>query len=108
MSRWRGVVLISASALAGAGLWTLSAVAGPGGMPHAADQSLVVRTASGDSGPATVKTDKRKGVKVDAPYTQVEAGRRVRVDAPYSYVDVNPDRRRVRVEAPYVDLNIKW
>lgn len=51
---------------------------------------------------------RKPAVKVEAPYTRVEAGRRVRVDAPGANVDVDTDRRRVRVQAPFVDVNVRW
>jgi hypothetical protein len=47
-------------------------------------------------------------VRVQAPYTRVEAGRRVRVEAPYTDVKVDPDRGRVRVRAPFVDVDVRW
>jgi hypothetical protein len=78
---------ISAAALVVAGVSTLSALAG-----------------QGDDG----KPARKPGVKVEAPYTRVEAGRRVQVDAPYANVDVDSDRRRVRVQAPFVDVNVRW
>jgi hypothetical protein len=78
---------ISAAALVVAGVTALSALAG-----------------QGDGGKPARKPD----VKVEAPYTRVEAGRRVQVDAPYANVDVDSDRRRVRVQAPFVDVNVRW
>jgi hypothetical protein len=48
----------------------------------------------------------RRPVRVKAPYTTVEAGRRVRVSAPYTRVAV--DSRRVTVRAPYVNLVVRW
>jgi hypothetical protein len=78
---------ISAAVLAAAGVTALSALAG-----------------EGDEG----KPARKPGVKVEAPYTRVETGRRVQVDAPFANVDVNSDRRRVRVHAPFVDVNVRW
>jgi hypothetical protein len=78
---------VSAAILAAAGATALSALAGQGD----------------DAKPA-----RKPDVKVEAPYTRVEAGRRVQVDAPYTNVDVDPDRRRVRVQAPFVDVNVRW
>jgi hypothetical protein len=79
--------LISAAALAGVGATALSALAGQGDAAEPA---------------------RKPGVKVEAPYTRVEAGRRVQVDAPATSVDVDRDRRRVRVQAPFVDVNVRW
>lgn len=88
-----------------AGLSMVAAIAGPGVTRSGEAASAVTQISSGD------KVDGRgraKAVTVDAPYTQVEAGRRVRVDAPYADVDVSTDRRRVRVQAPFADIDVRW
>jgi hypothetical protein len=70
---------------------------------------VAVAAASGsDRNGYTAKVRGSKPVTVDAPFTNVEAGRRTRVDAPFTNVDVNPDRRRVRVQAPFADVDVRW
>jgi hypothetical protein len=88
-----------------AGVSAFAAVAGPG-LSRTDPASRVVQVSSGDK----ADRDRRRArdVKVDAPYTRVDAGRRVRVDAPFADVDVNSDRRRVRVLAPFADVDVRW
>lgn len=97
--------LLSAGFALMAGVSAIAAMAGPG-LPRTDASPAVVQVSSGDKADA----DRRRArdVKVDAPYTRVEAGRRVRVDAPFADVDVNSDRRRVRVLAPFADVDVRW
>jgi hypothetical protein len=90
-----------------AGVSAFAAVAGPDvGLSRTGASSVVVQVSSGDK----ADRDRRRvrDVKVDAPYTRVDAGRRVRVDAPFAAVDVLSDRRRVRVLAPFADVDVRW
>ena len=90
-----------------AGVSAAAAVAGPQFGPSGTDaSSAVVQVSSGDKADADRR--RTRDVKVDAPYTRVEAERRVRVDAPFAEVDVNSDRRRVRVQAPFADVDVRW
>jgi hypothetical protein len=99
--------LLSAGFMLIAGVSAFAAVAGPGiGLPRTDPFSAVVQVSSGDK--ADRDRRRERDVKVDAPYTRVEAGRRVRVDAPFADVDVNSDRRRVRVLAPFADVDVRW
>ena len=86
-----------------------AAVAGAGpqvGLSGTGASPALVQVSSGDKAGADRR--RTRDVKVDAPYTRVETGRRVRVDAPFADVDVNSDRRRVRVQAPFADVDVRW
>jgi hypothetical protein len=101
--------LFLVSAAAGAGLLTYAALAGPIGKTGMDERSsAVVRIGSDDAGPVRIARKDGESVSVEAPYTQVEVGRRTRVEAPFASVDVNPDRRSVRVQAPFADVNVRW
>jgi hypothetical protein len=101
--------LFLVSAAAGAGLLTYAAVAGPIGKTGTDERpTAVVRIGSDDAGPVRIARKDDKTVTVEAPYAQVEAGRRTRVEAPFASVDVNPDRRSVRVLAPFADVDVRW
>lgn len=90
-----------------AGVSAVAAIAGsPIGLSRTDASSAVVQVSSGDK--ADADHGRARDVKVDAPYTRVEAGRRVRVDAPFADVDINSDRRRVRVQAPFADVDVRW
>jgi hypothetical protein len=89
------------------------------------DPSALAHAAPATS-PMTVAEAGKDAARVEAPGTQVEAGRDVRVDAPHTAVRVNkdsgkvavraphtdvkvdPDKGQVRVRAPYVNLDIRW
>jgi multidrug efflux pump subunit AcrA (membrane-fusion protein) len=121
-------LFVSALAVAGLGAVALGYAApqfAKTWRPHA-DRSALAQTAPADAVPVTVAEAGKGGVRVEAPGTQVEAGRDVRVDAPHTAVRVNkdsgkvavrapltdvkvdPDKGQVRVRAPYVNLDIRW
>jgi len=118
-------LFVSTLAVAGLGAVALGYAApqlGKAWLPNA-DRSSLVQAPSAGPSPAVVA---EAGTRVEAPGTQVDAGRNVRVDAPHTAVRVNkdsgkvavraphtdvkvdPDKGQVRVRAPYVNLDIRW